>query len=49
MQVDRTAERTRPEVALESAVLRRLSAEVATGEPRAAHGAYNRTYNRHNR
>ncbi len=34
---------------LSSAALARVIAEVRTGDVRAATGAYNRTYNRHNR
>ncbi|MES2902798.1 MAG: YhhA family cyclophane-containing RiPP [Pseudomonadota bacterium] len=49
MQVEKVAVGAGDEVALGSAALERLIAEVRTGEVRSSAGAYNRTYNRHNR
>jgi len=49
MQVERVGVATRADVPLGSAALARVIEEVRTGEARSTMGAYNRTYNRHNR
>lgn len=49
MQIDKNARVPRADVSLESVALARLVAEVRTGDVRPTMGAYNRTYNRHNR
>lgn len=49
MHVDKSASAERADVSLGSAALARVIAEVRTGEVQATMGAYNRTYNRHNR
>lgn len=49
MRIDDSAIAARTEVSLESAALARVIAEVRTGPVQVKAGAYNRTYNRHNR
>ena len=49
MKVEKIPVGAGTDVALSSAALERLIAEVRTGEVRSSMGAYNRTYNRHNR
>lgn len=49
MHVDKGASATPADVSLGSVALSRVIAEVRTGEVRRTVGAYNRTYNRHNR
>lgn len=49
MRTDDRAIAARTEVQLESVALARVIAEVRTGPIQVKAGAYNRTYNRHNR
>ncbi|MET3710787.1 hypothetical protein ABIC65_001489 [Sphingomonas trueperi] len=49
MRTNDSAIAARAEVPLESAALARVIAEVRTGPIQVKAGAYNRTYNRHNR
>jgi hypothetical protein len=49
MQVEKVAGSRRADVVLESVALARVIDEVRAGEVRLIMGAYNRTYNRHNR
>lgn len=49
MQVENVAGSARADVALGSVALARVIDEVRVGEMRSTMGAYNRTYNRHNR
>lgn len=49
MQVEKVAGGARADVVLGSVALARVIDEVRTGEVRSTMGAYNRTYNRHNR
>ena len=49
MQVERVEGAAHADVSLGSAALARVIDEVRTGEVRSTMGAYNRTYNRHNR
>ena len=49
MRSDDSAIAARTEVQLESVALARVIAEVSTGPIQVKAGAYNRTYNRHNR
>ena len=49
MQVEKVAGVARADVSLGSVALARVIAEVRTGQVRSIMGAYNRTYNRHNR
>lgn len=49
MQLDKVSKASRLDAPLDSVALARVVAEVRTGETRPIVGAYNRTYNRHNR
>jgi hypothetical protein len=49
MQVEKSTIPGRADVPLESVALARVIAEVRTADVRPPVGAYNRTYNRHNR
>ena len=49
MQVEKVAGDARADVSLGSVALARVIAEVRAGAVRSTMGAYNRTYNRHNR
>lgn len=49
MHADKSASAERADVSLGSVALARVIAEVRAGEVRPTMGAYNRTYNRHNR
>ena len=49
MRTHDSAIAARTDVPLESAALARVIAEVRTGPIQVKAGAYNRTYNRHNR
>lgn len=49
MRTDDSPIAARTDVLLESAALTRVIAEVRTGPLQVKAGAYNRTYNRHNR
>lgn len=49
MKIEKVAGSARADVALESIALARVIDEVRAGEVRSTMGAYNRTYNRHNR
>ena len=49
MKVENVVGGARTDVALGSVALTRVIDEVRAGEVRSTMGAYNRTYNRHNR
>lgn len=49
MQIAKVAGNRRTDVVLESVALARVIDEVRAGKVRLITGAYNRTYNRHNR
>lgn len=49
MRVDKSLGSSRADVSLGSVALGRVIAEVRAGEVQPTLGAYNRTYNRHNR
>lgn len=49
MQVEKIVSDARADMSLGSVALARVIAEVRAGEMRSTMGAYNRTYNRHNR